>query len=175
MRCLWRFASILKNKSLMVVPIVALLAAVYWWQTVLAVLLGMVKLVFGMILYNLLRVVIIAALLLFCGPIRWLLAMAQADGQGSVTFSDQDRSTEHFSDTSCSSQIKDTQERGKEPESGTGMPDRLRDWIDRASSRELDRTRRSRKREAREEECPDSCGTLSRASLPRPSIFRARL
>ena len=49
----------------MVVPIAALLAAVYWWQTVLAVLLGMVKLVFGMILYNLLRVVIVAALLLF--------------------------------------------------------------------------------------------------------------
>ena len=65
MRCLWRIASILKNKSLMVVPIAALLAAVYWWQTVLAVLLGMVKLVFGMILYNLLRVVIVAALLLF--------------------------------------------------------------------------------------------------------------
>ena len=42
-----------------------LLAAVYWWQTVLAVLLGMVQLVFGMILYNLLRVVILAALLLF--------------------------------------------------------------------------------------------------------------
>ena len=55
----------MKNKSLMVVPIAALLAAVYWWQTVLAVLLGMVKLVFGMILYNLLRVVIVAALLLF--------------------------------------------------------------------------------------------------------------
>ena len=49
----------------MVVPIAALLAAVYWWQTVLAVLLGMLKLVFGMILYNLLRVVIVAALLLF--------------------------------------------------------------------------------------------------------------
>ena len=65
MRCLWRFARILKNKSLMVVPIAALLAAVYWWQTVLAVLLGMVKLVFGIILYNLLRVVIFAVLLLF--------------------------------------------------------------------------------------------------------------
>ena len=65
MRCLSRIASILKNKSLMVVPIAAVLAAVYWWQTVLAVLLGMVKLVFGMILYNLLRVVIVAALLLF--------------------------------------------------------------------------------------------------------------
>ena len=65
MRCLWRFARILKNKSLMVVPIAAVLAAVYWWQTVLAVLLGMVKLVFGIILYNLLRVVILAALLLF--------------------------------------------------------------------------------------------------------------
>ena len=38
---------------------------VYWWQTVLAVLLGMVKLVFGIILYNLLRVVIFAVLLLF--------------------------------------------------------------------------------------------------------------
>ena len=55
----------MKNKSLTVVPIAALLAAVYWWQTVLAVLLGIVKLVFGMILYNLLRVVIVAALLLF--------------------------------------------------------------------------------------------------------------
>ena len=65
MRCLWRIASILKNKSLMVVPIAAVLAAVYWWQTVLAVLLGMVKLVFGMIVYNLLRVVILAVLLLF--------------------------------------------------------------------------------------------------------------
>ena len=59
MRCLWRFASILKNNSRMVVPIAALLAAVYWWQTVLAVLLGMVKLVFGIILYNLLRVVVV--------------------------------------------------------------------------------------------------------------------
>ena len=47
------------------VPLVAFLAAVYWWQTVLAVLLGMVKLVFGMILYNLLRVVILAVLLVF--------------------------------------------------------------------------------------------------------------
>ena len=110
-----------------------------------------------------------------CRQIRWLLAMAQADGQGSVTFSDQVRPTERFSDTSCSSQIKDSQERGKEPESGTGMPDRLRDWIDRGSSRELDRTRRNRKREAREEECPDPCRPLSRMSLPRPSIFRARL
>ena len=64
-RFLKRFASILKNKSLMVFAIAALLAAVYWWQTVLAVLLGIVKLVFGMILYNLLRVVIVAALLLF--------------------------------------------------------------------------------------------------------------
>ena len=53
----------MKNKSLMVVPIVALMAGLYWWQTVLAVLLGMVKLVFGMILYNLLRVVILAVLL----------------------------------------------------------------------------------------------------------------
>ena len=49
----------------MVVPIPALLAAVYWWQTVLAVLLGMVKLVFGIILYNFLRVVIFAILFLF--------------------------------------------------------------------------------------------------------------
>ena len=65
MRFSWRFASILKNKSLMVVPIVALMAGLYWWQTVLAVLLGMVKLVFGMILYNLLRVVILAVLLVF--------------------------------------------------------------------------------------------------------------
>ena len=55
----------MKNKSLMVVPIVALMAGLYWWQTVLAVLLGMVKLVFGMILYNLLRVVILAVLLVF--------------------------------------------------------------------------------------------------------------
>jgi ethanolamine transporter EutH len=55
----------LKNKSLMVVPIAALLAAMYWWQPVLTVLLGMVKLVFGMILYNLLRVVILAVLLVF--------------------------------------------------------------------------------------------------------------
>ena len=47
------------------VPIAGLVPAVYWWQTVLAVLLGMVKLVFGMILYNLLRVVILAVLLLF--------------------------------------------------------------------------------------------------------------
>ena len=65
MRCLWRIVSIVKKKSLMVVPIAAVLAAVYWWQTVVAVLLGMVQLVFGMILYNLLRVVILAALLLF--------------------------------------------------------------------------------------------------------------
>ena len=55
----------MKNKSRMVVPIAAVLAAVYWWQTVLAVLLGMVKLVFGMILYNLLRVVIFGVMLLF--------------------------------------------------------------------------------------------------------------
>ena len=55
----------MKNKSLMVVPIAGLLAAVYWWQTVLAVLLSMVKLVLGMILYNLLRVVILAVLLVF--------------------------------------------------------------------------------------------------------------
>ena len=55
----------MKNKSRMVVPIAAVLAAVYWWQTVLAVLLGMVKLVFGMILYNLLRVVILVVLLVF--------------------------------------------------------------------------------------------------------------
>ena len=55
----------MKNKSLMVVPIVALMAGLYWWQTVLAVLLGMVKLVFGIILYNLLRVVILAGLLVF--------------------------------------------------------------------------------------------------------------
>ena len=65
MRFSWRFASILKNKSLVVVPIVALMAGLYWWQTVLAVLLGMVKLVFGIILYNLLRVVILAVLLVF--------------------------------------------------------------------------------------------------------------
>ena len=49
----------------MVVPIAGLLAAVYWWQTVLAVLLSMVKLVLGMILYNLLRVVLLAVLLVF--------------------------------------------------------------------------------------------------------------
>ena len=55
----------MKNKSLMVVPIAGLLAAVYWWQTVLEVLLSMVKLVFGMILYNLLKVVILAILLVF--------------------------------------------------------------------------------------------------------------
>ena len=55
----------MKNKSLMVVPIVALMAGLYWWQTVLAVLLGMVKLVFGIILYNLLMVVILAVLLVF--------------------------------------------------------------------------------------------------------------
>ena len=55
----------MKNKLLMVIPIAALLAAVYWWQTVLAVLLGMVKLVFGMILYNLLRIVILGGLLVF--------------------------------------------------------------------------------------------------------------
>ena len=55
----------MKNKSLMVVPIVALMAGLYWWQTVLAVLLGMVKLAFGIILYNLLRVVILAVLLVF--------------------------------------------------------------------------------------------------------------
>ena len=65
MRFSQRFASILKNKLLMVIPIAALLAAVYWWQTVLAVLLGMVKLVFGMILYNLLRIVILGGLLVF--------------------------------------------------------------------------------------------------------------
>ena len=55
----------MKNKSLMVVPIAVLLAAVYWWQIVLAVMLTMVKLVFGIILYNFLRVVIFAILLLF--------------------------------------------------------------------------------------------------------------
>ena len=71
LRCLWRFASILKNKSLMLVTIAGLLAAVYWWQTVLAVLLSMVKLVFGMILYNLLRVVILAVLLVFGGYWLW--------------------------------------------------------------------------------------------------------
>ena len=49
----------------MVVPIVALMAGLYWWKTVLAVLLGMVKLVFGVILYNLLKVVILAVLLVF--------------------------------------------------------------------------------------------------------------
>ena len=65
MRSLWRLARILKNKWLMVIPIAAVLAAVYWWQTVLAVLLGMVQLVFGMILYSLLQVIILAALLLF--------------------------------------------------------------------------------------------------------------
>ena len=32
-----------------------------------------------------------------CGQIRWVLAMAQADGQGNVTFSDQVRPTERFS------------------------------------------------------------------------------
>ena len=71
LRCLWRFASILKNKSLMLVTIAGLLAAVYWWQTVLAVLLSMVKLVFGMILYNLLGVVILAVLLVFGGYWLW--------------------------------------------------------------------------------------------------------
>ena len=45
----------------MVVPIAGLLAAVYWWQTVLTVLLGIVKLVF----YTLLRVVILPVLLVF--------------------------------------------------------------------------------------------------------------
>ena len=55
----------MKNKSLMVVSIAALLTALYWWQTVLAVLLGMVKLVFGIILYNLLRLVILGVLLVF--------------------------------------------------------------------------------------------------------------
>ena len=49
----------------MVVPIAVLLTVVYWWHTVLAVLLSMIKLVFGIILYNLLRVVILAILLLF--------------------------------------------------------------------------------------------------------------
>ena len=49
----------------MVIPIAGLLAAVYWWQTVLAVLLGTVKFVFGIILYNLLRVAILALLLVF--------------------------------------------------------------------------------------------------------------
>ena len=49
----------------MLVTIAGLLAAVYWWQTVLEVLLSMVKLVFGMILYNLLKVVILAILLVF--------------------------------------------------------------------------------------------------------------
>ena len=38
-----------------------------------------------------------------CGQIRWLLAMAQVDGQGSVTFPDQVRPIGCFSDTSCSS------------------------------------------------------------------------
>ena len=71
LRCLWRFASILKNKSLMLVTIAGLLAAVYWWRTVLAVLLSMVKLVFGMILYNLLGVVILAVLLVFGGYWLW--------------------------------------------------------------------------------------------------------
>ena len=160
---------------LMVVPIAAVLAAVYWWQTVLAVLHGMVKLVFGMILYNLLRVVILAGPVGVCGQIRWLLAMAQADGQGSVTFPDQASPAGRFSDTSCSWQMKAGQERGKESESGTGIPDRLRDWMETGSSRELDRTRGDRKREAKEEECSDPCGTFSRVSLPRPSIFQARL
>ena len=104
-----------------------------------------------------------------CGQIRWLLAMAEADGQESVTFSDQVRPT------SCSSQIKDSQERGKESESGARIPDRLLDWMKPGSSRELDRTRGGRKKEAKEEQCPDPCGALSRMSLPRPSIFQARL
>ena len=50
---------------MIVVSLAAVVAAVYWWQPVLTALLGMVKLVFGMILYNLLRVVILAALLVF--------------------------------------------------------------------------------------------------------------
>ena len=44
--------------------------------------------------------------------------MAQADGQGSVTFSDQTKPTGRFSDTSCSWRMQDGQERGKESESG---------------------------------------------------------
>ena len=92
-----------------------------------------------------------------------------------MTFSDQVRPTGCFSDTSCSWQTKDGQERGKESESGTGIPDRLRDWMETGFSRQLDRMRGDRKREAREEECPDPCGALSRMSLPRPSIFQARL
>ena len=71
--------------------------------------------------------------------------------------------------------MKDDQERGKESESGTEIPDRLRDWMETGSSRELDRTQEDRKREAREEECSDPCGALSRMSFPRPSIFQARL
>ena len=81
----------------MVVPITAVLAAVYWWQTVLAVLLGMVKLVFGMILYNLLRVVIFAVLLLFVVRYGGYWLWRKLTGQGSVTFSDQVRPTERFS------------------------------------------------------------------------------
>ena len=61
--------------------------------------------------------------------------------QGSVTFSDQVRPTGCFSDTSCSSQMKDGQERGKEPESGTGILDRPRDCMETGASRHLDATR----------------------------------
>ena len=175
MRCLWRIASILKNKSLMVVPIAAVLAAVYWWQTSAG---GAAR--HGQVGVRDDPLQPTAGghprcPVAVCGQIRWLLAMAQADGQGSVTFSDQTKPTGRFSDTSCSWRMQDGQERGKESESGTGSPDRLRDWMETGSSCELDRTRGDRKREAREEESPDPGGALSRMSLPRPSIFQARL
>ena len=38
----------------MVFPLAALLAVLYWWEAMLAVLLGMVKYVFGMLVYSLL-------------------------------------------------------------------------------------------------------------------------
>ena len=78
--------------------------------------------------------------------------MAQADGQGSVTFSDPARPIGRFWDTACSSQMQDGQERGKESEAGTEIPDRLRDWMETGSRRQLNRTRANRDREAREEE-----------------------
>ena len=176
MRCLSRFARILKNKSLMVVPIAAVLAAVYWWQTVLAVLLGMVKLVFGMILYNQPpagghRRGPVAV----CGQIRWLLAMAQADGQGSVTFSDQVRPTGCFSDSSCSWQMKD--------ESGTREIIGIQDG-DPGSTVGMDETRFQRRTGSNTRRSEEGSATkktsrsmraLSRISLPRPSIFQAHL
>ena len=86
--------------------------------------------------------------------------MAQADGKGSVTFPDQARPTKRFSNTSCSSQMNADQERGKESESGTEIPDRLRDWMETGSSRELDRTRKTGRGKREKKNVPIHTGLL---------------